>query len=113
MARGGLEVKGIDALAGKLKKNATLKDVKDTVRLNTAELHMNAKREAPVDTGFLKRAIKMNVSDGGFKGVVVSAAHYAPYVEYGTRYMYPRMHIRPAFYMQRIQFIHDMKRLMK
>lgn len=108
-----IDLDGIDQLIGKLKRNATLDDVKDVVKLNTAEMQKSAQQYAPVDTGFLKRAISLNISDGGFTGVVVSASAYAPYQEYGTRFMYGTPHIGPAYHEQKLLFLTDMKRLMR
>lgn len=108
-----IDLDGIDKLVGKLKRNATLDDVKKVVKINTTEMQRSAQQYAPVDTGFLKRAITANVQKDGFEGVVVSAASYAPYVEWGTRFMYARPHIGPAFEEQKLLFLTDMKRLMK
>lgn len=113
MAKGTLKIKGTADLIGKLRRNATLDDVKHVVRLNGSEMHRSAQRHAPVDTGNLKRAIKLDVEDDGFTAKVASTANYAPYQEYGTRYQSGKPHIRPAYYEQRQKFIKDMKRLMK
>lgn len=58
-------------------------------------LRDEAKRRAPVRTGYLRSNITaakagMNAAD------VISAAPYAAYVEYGTSKMAPRSHMRPA-----------------
>jgi HK97 gp10 family phage protein len=70
----------------KLKSNANMKDVKQIVKQNTAELTQGAQRKAPVDTGNLRRSITMDLSDGGLTGKVKPTADYAPYLEYGTRF---------------------------
>lgn len=66
----------------------------------------------PVDTGTLKNSITAEVVRGGGRdasgrflggtgkdiiGTVYTNVHYAPYVEYGTRYMAARPAARPAF----------------
>ncbi|HAM79599.1 HK97-gp10 family putative phage morphogenesis protein [Ornithinibacillus bavariensis] len=112
MAR-GFELRGADKLKGKLKRNANLDDVKRTVQLNGTELHRKSQRFAPVDTGFLKRQIKQYSQDNGFTAKTASEAEYSGYVNYGTRYMYPRPFMTNAYYEQRQKFIQDMKRLMK
>lgn len=108
-----VELRGTRELVGRLRRNANLGDVKNVVRLNTAEMHRKAQRNAPVRTGNLKRNIKQNISDGGFVGRVSSEAEYAPYVEYGTRFMAAHPHVRPAFHEQKNKFLNDMRRLMR
>jgi HK97 gp10 family phage protein len=109
----GLEIKGIDKLMAHLKKCATLEDVKQVVSVNGAEMHQNAQRFAPVDTGNLKRNIRLDKENAGFTARVTSGAEYAPYQEYGTRYMAGTPHIRPAYHIQSAKFKNDMQRLVK
>ena len=42
-----------------------------------------------------------------------SQAEYAPYVEWGTRYMDAQPHIKPAFNDQKNQFKRDLERVVK
>lgn len=104
-------ISGADALLSKLKKLASHSDVKEAVKVNTAELAKGAIRNAPVDTGHLKRSITPEVTD--LIGRVVPTAEYAPYVELGTRFMSAQPFLSPAFMVQKIQFINDLKRLME
>lgn len=53
-----------------------------------------AKARAPVLTGTLRRSIHHEVS--GYEVSVGTDLEYAPYQEYGTRYMSPRPFLRPA-----------------
>lgn len=108
-----MKIKGTDALIGALKKSANLDDVKNVLKMNGAEMQAKAQRKAPVDTGALKRFVVLYVYDDGLKVVVKSLIDYAPYQEYGTRFMTGTPHIRPAFLEQKIKFLNDMKRLMK
>lgn len=58
-------------------------------------LRDEAKRRAPVRTGFLRS--KITAKKAGRNGAdVISAAPYAAYVEFGTSKMAPRSHMRPA-----------------
>lgn len=57
-------------------------------------IESNAKGRAPVRTGTLRRSIHHEVS--GYEVSVGTDLEYAPYVEYGTRYMSPRPYLRPA-----------------
>lgn len=58
-------------------------------------LRDEAKRRAPVRTGFLRS--KISAAKAGKNAAdVISAAPYAAYVEFGTSKMAPRSHLRPA-----------------
>lgn len=105
------EFSGADALLKKLKKMANHDDIKQAVKINTTELAKGAVRNAPVDTGHLKRTIVPELTD--LVGKVKATAEYAPYVELGTRFMAAQPFISPAFMVQRIQFINDLKRIME
>ena len=58
-------------------------------------LRDEAKRRAPVRTGYLRSNITA-AKAGRNAADVISAAPYAAYVEYGTSKMAPRSHMRPA-----------------
>lgn len=58
-------------------------------------LRDEAKRRAPVRTGYLRSNITATKA-GRNAADVISAAPYAAYVEYGTSKMAPRSHMRPA-----------------
>lgn len=113
MAR--FSIHGANELVAALNKRADLTLVKETVTMNGAEMQEKAQRNAPVDTGHLKRSIGLasDISDGGLSARVKANAHYAGYVEWGTRYMYAQPYMRPAFKVQSAQFKKDMQRIMK
>lgn len=113
MARGTIQIKGADELLIKLKKNADLNDVKNVVRLNGSELQRKAQRRAPYDTGNLKRSIGYTSEDSGFTAKIAATAHYAGYINFGTRFIYARPFMTNSYYEQRKKFIDDLKRLMK
>lgn len=108
-----MQFSGVNQLVGALKKRENLNDVKDVVKLNGSEMHRKAQRNAPVDTGNLKRHVTLKTADGGFTAKVASEAEHAPYQEYGTRFQSGKPHIRPAYHEQKGKFINDMKRLLK
>lgn len=108
-----IKIKGIDALQKKLKQNATMSDVKKIVQTNTAELTQKAQRNAPVDTGYLRRSITMTIEGGGLEGHSTAGAEYGPYVEHGTRFNTAQPFMRPAFNVQKEQFKKDMRELVK
>ena len=72
-----------------------------------------AQRNAPVDTGTLKRSIGIDISDGGMTATVEPTAEYAPYVELGTRFMEAQPHLKPAFEEQKKQFEKDLQKLVR
>lgn len=108
-----ISIRGIKDLEAKLKRNATLNDVKKIVKLNGAEMNKAAVRKVPVDSGFLKRSIIFQMSDNGFSAGSIAQAHYAPYVEYGTRFMAAQPFMYPSYLAQKNQFLADLRRLMR
>lgn len=80
----------IDISKVEAKLNKATKDIEETVKkeltifaLNTAR---DAQRLAPVDEGFLKRAIQPVLpTTRPLKASVIVAANYAAYIEFGTR----------------------------
>lgn len=112
MAR-SIQIKGIDKLQKKLRKNATMADVKTVVRTNGIEMNRTASRLAPVDTGFLRRSIIFEVANRGLTATSTAGAEYAPYLEYGTRFMSAQPFMRPAYNQQKAKFKSDMGRLVK
>lgn len=109
----GIKVNGLAELEKKLQRNATMSDVKQIVRLNGAELNVNAQRKAPVDTGFLRRSIVFQLASMGFEARVFATADYAPYLEWGTRFMAAMPFMGPAFRIQKEKFKSDMQRLVR
>lgn len=108
-----LKIEGVDELMKALKKNVKLDDVKRVVKQNGSELQTAAERVVPVDTGTLKRSIGLEIKDSGLTAEVEPTAEYAPYVEYGTRYMRAQPYLRPSLERQEGQFKADMKKLVK
>jgi HK97 gp10 family phage protein len=106
-------ISGISELASKLKSNCDLNDVKTVVKKNGAQLQQKAMQKCPVDTGTLKRSIGLEIKDSGFTAVVEPTAHYAPYVEYGTRKMHAQPFVRPSLEEQKSIFKNDLNQLMK
>lgn len=65
------------------------------VAMAAMTIESEAKQLAPVDTGHLRASIGA-VQEGRATWVVRAAAHYALYVEMGTRYMGAQPYMRPA-----------------
>lgn len=108
-----MKITGTDALMKELNKLATLDDVKNAVKINTATLQTKAQRKVAVDTGSLKRSIALDFLDGGFTGRVATNSEYGSYVENGTRYQSAQPYIRPSLKETEILFTKDLQRLFK
>lgn len=113
MARNSISFSGIGDLESKLKRNASMSEVKKIVKSNGAELNASAARKAPVDTGFLRRSIIFEIANLGMVARSVALAEYAPYLEWGTRFMSAQPFMGPAFRQQSKKFKSDLTRLVK
>lgn len=114
---GDISVKGLDKLQKKLKANCTLNDVRNKVKKNGAALQTKMQEKAEFtqgyQTGTTKRSIELSFEDGGMTATVAPTTEYAPYVEYGTRFMEAQPFVRPALKEQEIIFKQDLQKLMK
>lgn len=111
-----MEIRGADEfsdLIGRMKSNVGLNHVSNVVKTNATEFQQKAMRSAPVDTGFLRRSITLEMTDGGLTARVYAYADYAVYLEFGTRYQPAQPYFRPNFYPQTFQFKRDMANLLK
>ncbi len=64
--------------------DGVIDDAKRAV-IDTANLiQAQARALAPVDSGYLRQSIEVEVLEGGLKAVVTVGAEWAIYVEYGT-----------------------------
>lgn len=124
-----IEVEGIVELQKRLARNIKLDDVKEVVRKNGEQLQRKAQRNADFKghfawekgkgrvfkkpTGTLKKSIGLEFTDGGLTAEVEPTAEYAPYVEFGTRFMEAQPYLKPAWVEQKAKFIKDMERLVK
>jgi HK97 gp10 family phage protein len=80
-----------------------IRSERDLVRVGL-QVQNYARELCPVDTGRLRASIQM---DSGRDGVgpwvsIGTNVEYAPYVEFGTRYMSPQPYMRPAVLMARV-----------
>ena len=108
-----VKVTGFKELEMKLKRNADMQEVKKIVRKHGAELQKNAKRNAPIDTGTLKRSIGLEIENAGLSAEVEPKEDYSAYVELGTRFMQAQPYLMPAFNEQKEEFKKDMKNLVR
>ena len=115
MAR--IKIDGLDKLEKKLKKNVTMDDVKRVVKQNGAELQKRMQGKADFkmgyQTGTTKRSIGLEIKDSGLTAESGPETEYAPYLEYGTRFMDAQPFVRPALEEQETQFKSDMQKLVR
>lgn len=107
-----MTLNGADAIRKKLSRNADMHAFKDIVQTNTSELKTETQRRAPVKTGYLQRSIVMSMDASGLSGNVNTMADYAQMVNDGTRYQAPNPFITDSFYIQKIKFMEDLRRIM-
>ena len=107
-----IKLEGINELRVALDKAASLDAVKQVVRLNGSELQQKAMQTAPYDTGTLRRSIMLDIEDNGLTAKCTALAEYAPYVEWGTRYMDAQPFMRPSFNKQAPTFENDIHKVM-
>jgi len=112
-----IHVDGLDKLQKALKDKVTLDDVKRVVRTNGQQLQKkiqsNADFSKGYQTGTTKRSVNLEIKDSGFTADSGPETEYAPYVEYGTRFMEAQPFVRPAFDEQKAKFKSDLQKLMK
>lgn len=112
-----LKIDGLEELEKKLKANVTMDDVKRVVSHNGAELQERMQTKADFkmgyQTGTTKRSIGLEIKDGGLTAESGPETEYAPYVEYGTRFMESQPFVRPALEEQAEQFKKDMQKLVR
>lgn len=119
-----IKVTGLDLLEKRLKENVTMDDVKKVVKKNGEQMHRKIKKNADFRghyegnkfvpaTGETKRSIGLEITDGGFAAEVEPTTKYAPYLEYGTRFMDAQPFVRPGFNEQKIKFKQDLQKLLR
>lgn len=104
---------GLDKLEAALLEKSQLGAVKAVVANNGARLQTQAQRNAPVDTGTLRRSIGLEIKDNGLTAASGPTAHYGEYVERGTRFMEAQPYMKPAFNQVKGKFNSDLKRLVR
>lgn len=112
-----IKVDGLDKLQKALKSNVTLDDVKKVVKHHGGELQRriqsNADFSKGYQTGTTKRSVSLEIKDGGFTAEAGPETEYAPYLEYGTRFMEAQPFVRPALDEQGTLFKSDLQKLVR
>lgn len=99
-------VKGMDSL-----KVSSGNKTKDLVKKYGSKLQQSEHTLAPVDTGFLKRSIRIEIEDEGLTAVITPEADYAAYQEYGTRFQPGTPFVRPSLNKVKPEFERELKKL--
>lgn len=114
---GGVKIKGLDKLDRALAKNASLQEVKKVVRRHGLAMQRqmvdNADFARGYQTGQTKRSIHGAAEDGGLTYACGPTTEYAPYVNWGTRFMDAQPFVTDAFEDEKPKFLEDLKKLTK
>lgn len=91
MAKANVQIKGEARVRADLSRysSKTQRNVKIEVDRWGKKIQADARRNAPVDTGNLRRSIKESKANNGFTSVVKVDAEYGVFVEYGTSKHFP------------------------
>ena len=65
-------------------KDGIIEDIKRVVVETAATIESTAKALAPVDSGYLRQSITVEIMDGGLKAKVTVDSEYAIFIEFGT-----------------------------
>lgn len=112
-----IKIEGLEKLEKALRENVTLDDLKKVVRHNGAQLQQkimdNAEFEKGYQTGTTKRSVVLLYKDGGLTAESGPTTEYAPYLEYGTRFMEAQPFVKPALEEQTKKFKSDIDKLVR
>ena len=113
------KIEGLEELKAGLKGRMDLVPVENLVKKHGAQLpsrtqeNMRAAYVHGYSTGRTRRSVKPIFSDAGMTVSVGPTTDYFPYLEYGTRFMNAMPTLKPAFDVQSVMFINELKRLMQ
>ena len=108
-----IQIIGGDEAVRNIARRVDRNRINDVVRKSTAQVQRKAMRDVPVDTGFLKRSITIEMDTAHMQGTVTAGAEYGAYVEFGTRYMGAQPFMRPARNEQEPIFLSDLQKLIR
>ena len=113
------KIEGLEELKAGLKGRMDLGPVEDLVKKHGAQLssrtqeNMRAAYIHGYSTGMTRRSVRPIFSDAGMTVSVGPTTNYFPYLEYGTRFMNAMPTLKPAFDVQSVMFINELKGLMQ
>ena len=106
-------IEGGDEMVRAIRSRFNHDKVARVVKRNTSQAQRKAMQYAPVDTGFMKRSITMDVDVTGLAGYITVGADYGAYLEYGTRFNSEQPFLRPARNEQAPIFLKDLQNLIR
>lgn len=120
---GEMRIEGLVDVTRALERGTDMDDIKKVVKYHGAALQQSAVEHAIFrghyegskfikPTGNLRRSIGLELTEFGMTAEVEASAHYAPYVELGTRFMKAQPYLKPAHDKVAPEFIRDLKRLL-
>lgn len=119
MAHNEIRFEGFAELSAAMKKNLNMSAVKRVVQKNADQMNRQMKEnaESAFTKGYSKGgtagSINTEIKDGGLTAKVAPTTAYAPYPEFGTRFMEPEPFVGPAWETQKPQFKSDLDKLVK
>lgn len=96
-----IKINGLPEALSKLRKyqSRKKKQIKDELEIGGRKIETQAKCDAPVKYGILRASITTDTRDLASLVVRVGTnVKYAPYQEFGTRYIEARPYLYPAFF---------------
>jgi HK97 gp10 family phage protein len=86
------------------------KALSQAVRTAAHNIWVQAKLLAPVDHGFLRNSIEVNV-ESPLKATIGTNIEYAKYQEFGTRYQKGKAFLTPAFDVEEKKFQSELQKI--
>ena len=123
-----IKIEGFDELEKALKDNVTLQSVKTVIKKNGSELQDKIQKNADFKghmgykdgvyqfippTGATHDSVRLDIKDNGLTAESGATTEYAPYLEYGTRFMDAQSFVKPALDEQVKKFRKNLEKLMK
>lgn len=90
-------------------------EVEGVLEVVAQTIESDAKQKAPIDTGKLRQSIKaqkVNSKTYEIRANATGLAPYAPFVEFGTRFMRAQPFLFPAFFAGRKRFTNALQKLL-
>ena len=84
-------------------------ELRTIVKNNGIQLTQGAQKRSPVDTGALRRSIRLSLENNNLKAVVRTNVPYAKFVEYGTIRQKAQPYMRPSLRVQKVKFVKAIK----
>lgn len=113
MADFTFHLEGIADLEKALNSDKKVKAVEKAVKYHGSKMTQDAMRLAPFKTGYLKATIGAGLKIEGMRATLEPFAHYAAYVELGTRFMGAQPYLHPAWVKASYEFNNDIARIIR